>query len=54
MDQILDQVRDAVDAPIDFQGQQVATIVNYAMMSVFGVRVHEKCNYIYSPITDCV
>ena len=47
MDNILEQVRDAVDAPIDFQGQQVATVVNYAMMSVFGVRVKRStavCN----------
>lgn len=40
MDQILDQVRDAVDAPIDFEGQKVATLVNYVVMSVFGVRLH--------------
>jgi hypothetical protein len=39
MDAILDQVRDSVEAPIDFKGQQLATIVNYAVMIAFGVRI---------------
>jgi hypothetical protein len=54
MDAVLDQVRDAVEAPIvsplpssldihadstqDFEGQRLATLVNYAFLSTFGVR----------------
>jgi len=37
MDAVLDQVRDAVEAPIDFEGQRLATLVNYAFLSTFGV-----------------
>jgi len=37
MDAILDQARDAVDAPIDFEGQRLATLVNYAFLSTSGV-----------------
>jgi hypothetical protein len=56
MDNLLDQIRDAVDAPIDFQGQQVATVVNYAMLSVFGVCPQPELTavHIYLPSTDSV
>jgi len=37
MEDILEKVRDAVDAPIDFEGQKLATLVNYAVLSSFGV-----------------
>ncbi|KAF2666378.1 microsomal signal peptidase 12kDa subunit [Microthyrium microscopicum] len=37
MDEILDQARDIVEAPIDFQGQKLAVLVNYGAMSAFGV-----------------
>jgi len=37
MDDILDKVRDAVEAPIDFQGQQLAQTVNYAMLIASGI-----------------
>jgi len=37
MDDILEQVRDAVEAPIDFEGQRLATLLNYGLQSTFGV-----------------
>jgi hypothetical protein len=37
MDAVLDYARDAVDAPIDFQGQQLAGKLNYILLSLFGV-----------------
>jgi len=37
MDDVLDQVRDAVEAPIDFEGQRLATLVNYVLLSGFGI-----------------
>jgi hypothetical protein len=64
MDDILDQVRDAVEAPIvrcqsrpstyhaltdpsqDFEGQRLATLVNYALLSGFGVR-HSKLDLLF-------
>jgi hypothetical protein len=37
MDAALDQVRDIVEAPIDFQGQQLATKINYILLTLTGV-----------------
>jgi len=37
MDELLDQARDVVEAPIDFEGQKLAVLVNYGFMSTFGV-----------------
>jgi hypothetical protein len=39
MDAALDQVRDIVEAPIDFQGQQLATKINYILLTLTGVRL---------------
>jgi len=36
MDEILDQLRDVVDAPIDFQGQKLAALINYTLLTTFG------------------
>jgi hypothetical protein len=59
MDEILDQIRDVAEAPIvcadsllspksltesqDFQGQRLASLINYALLSTFGVRRGKLC-----------
>jgi hypothetical protein len=58
MDALLDQVRDGVEAPIvcylrrgitqltasqDFEGQRLVTLINYALLSTFGVCTTLHC-----------
>jgi len=53
MDAALDQVRDIVEAPIDFQGQQLATKINYILLTLTGI-LSFLAGAITSNVYNCV